>query len=267
MLLIICLALPCRVFGGAWTLEKKHMYNRISFNYYRAEKNFDENGARRPMPNDGTFEDINIQWYQEFGLLNNLSLISSFYWKDLQYEDRNVGMSKKGVADIDLGLKLRLLKEPIVLSIQLLVKLPSGYDEHDDVALGKGQIDWEVRLLMGKSFYPLPSYLGLELGYRYRAEEPADEFKYLLEFGWSFSRRFSLRAKLDGTESIDNSDNIMDVFGNPTLTNEYNLGKLEITGSLGITEAISLEATYTSSLYGENTSVGDTLSFALVYNF
>ena len=65
--------------------------------------------------------------------------------KVASYEDRNLDATTWGLADVDLGARLRLLEQPVVLSVQGLVKIPGGYDEDEEVALGNGQLDLEGR--------------------------------------------------------------------------------------------------------------------------
>ncbi len=116
-------------------------------NYFYTKRNFDEDGHKRLLPSDGEFYDLNITWYQEYGLLDNLTLFFSIPYKHLHYEDKNFKSDNWGVGDIDLGLKLRLLENPVVLSIQSKVKIAEAYDEDEDAPLGNGQLKiWEVSL-------------------------------------------------------------------------------------------------------------------------
>jgi protein XagA len=147
----------------------------------------------------------------------------------------------------------------------LLVKIPGSYDKNDALPLGNGQFDTELRLLYGRSLYQwLPGYANLELGYRWRAEAPSDEIRYLVEFGVDLTKKIYARAKLDGTLSVDNGKRL-DVGGNPTATNNFDLGKLELAAGYQITPALGLEASYRPDVYGQNTAAGANYSLALYY--
>ncbi|MDY6861500.1 MAG: hypothetical protein SV062_00755 [Thermodesulfobacteriota bacterium] len=250
-------------FAGAWTMEKGKMYNKFSINYFYSEKNFDGNGHLYSLPNDGGFYDFNLTWYQEYGLSDRVAIISSVPYKHLHYEDDDFKSDSWGVGDIEAGIKFCLLKKPFVLSLQSKVKIPEAYDENEDVPLGNGQWDGELRVLLGKSLWPTPAYFGMEGGYMWRAEAPADEFKYLFEFGYSLSERFSLRTKLDGTLSIDNADIVTTSYGNPQLGYEYDLGKLELTATYKMIKNIFMEFTYTPYVYGKAVSAGNNFSLAV----
>jgi hypothetical protein len=72
---------------------------------------------------------------------------------------------------VDLGLRYKLLDNTFgIVSTQALVKIPGPYDRSDPLPLGNGQFDGELRLLYGRSLYPLlPAYGNVEIGYRWRA--------------------------------------------------------------------------------------------------
>jgi hypothetical protein len=259
----ISLSLATLVFAGAWTMKRGQMYNKLSVNYYYTKKNFDEHGHKHSLPNDGEFYDFNLIWYQEYGLLDKLTILSSIPYKHLHYEDDNFESESWGFGDIELGLKFCLLENPVVLSVQSKVKIPEAYDENKDVPLGNGQWDGELRILLGKSLWPFPAYFGVEGGYMWRAEAPADEFKYLLEFGYTISEKLSFRTKLDGTLSADNAERVTDILGNPQLGYEYDLGKLELTATYKIRGNLYLELTYTPYIHGEAISAGNSYSLAI----
>ena len=259
--LAFLLIVPGIAFAGAWTQPEGVMYNRVSVNYFRSTAAFDADGGRTDLGGNGTFFDYNFVWYQEYGLLERLTFITSIPYKFVQYEDDAAKSNTWGLGDVDAAARIRLFEKPFVAALQPLVKLPYGYDEDEDVPIGNGQVDFEIRLLVGRSLHPLPAYAGAEIGYRVRAGDPSDEIRYLAEAGWTFTQRLSGRVKLDGTLSVENGGGTDGV--NRTLTNEFDLGKLEVTTSYRIRKNLFLEGTWTPTIYGENTSQGHTFSLAL----
>jgi len=89
-----------------------------------------------------------------------------------------------------------------------------------------------------------PGYVNFEAGYRYRAEAPSDEFRYLAEIGVDITERLYVRAKLDGINSMNNADTVANISGNPTAGNQFDLQKLDtalgykLTGKWGWNLAI-----------------------------
>ena len=115
-------------FAGAWTLKKGAMYNKLTANYFYADKEFDESGNKHDFESNGDFEDGNLNYYMEYGLMDKLTLITSLYYKYLKREDDTVEMKTYGIGDIDLGMKYKLLEGSNgILSAQGLIKIPEAY--------------------------------------------------------------------------------------------------------------------------------------------
>lgn len=253
-------------FAGAWTAPKNTFYEKLAFNFYYSNETFDKSGNRADTANNGRFTDYNISNYFEYGLTDDLTVINALAYKWLENDDDLRRTKGYGLGDVDLGLRYKLLDNTFgIFSTQALVKIPGPYDQSDPLPLGNGQFDGEFRLLYGRSLYPLlPAYANVEIGYRWRLGDPSDELRYLVEFGVDVSKELYGRLKLDGIYSIDNGNKFGDD-GNPTTTNNFDLGKLDITVGYKVTPAWGLEASYTPALYGQNTAAGATYSLALFY--
>ena len=267
--LIIVFTFSAFLNAGAWTMPKGHAYTRIAFNYYYSHQKFADGGSREDFSWDGKYKDYNVGLYTEYGITDRLTVLTSLYYKKIKKEDEFIRMTTYGIGDIDLGLKFNVFKgKKGVFSIQGLVKIPEAYDEDDALPLGNGQYDYEIRALMGFSLWPaIPGYMNFEFGYRWRSEEPADELRYLVEFGMDFTKKFYGRIKLDGIKGLDNGKVVKDLSGNPTLSYNYDLGKLDITFGYKINKKTFLEIEYTPEIYGKNTSAGATYTFAICINF
>ncbi|MFZ2633532.1 MAG: hypothetical protein WA081_20090 [Desulfosalsimonadaceae bacterium] len=269
VLLPACLVLmsAATLYAGAWTMEKGKSYHRFAANYYLAEEEYDNDGDSRDMPLNGEFRDFNLNYYMEYGIFDQLTVLGSLYYKDIRKDDDVITTKTNGLGDLDLGLRYRLHSgDAGIFSIQGLTKIPDLYDEDDALPLGNGQNDYELRLLYGRSLWPfLPGYVNLEAGYRWRVEDPADEFRYLVEIGSDLGKDFYVRTKLDAIVSMDNADPGMDNFGNPASTLEYNLAKLDVTAGWWMTRTLGLELGYAPALWGENTAKGATWTLALTF--
>ena len=255
------------VFAGAWTQEKGKSYHRVAANYYYADEEYNADGDSRPMAFNGEFTDSNLNYYTEYGILDELTVMASVYYKMIEREDDYYKYETNGMGDVDLGARYRLHSSDIgIFSLQGLVKIPEFYDEDDALPLGNGQYDYELRLLYGRSLWPMiPGYMNLEAGYRWRAKAPSDEFRYLVEIGSELGQNFYARAKLDALVSMDNADTVTHDFGNPTSTLEYDLAKLDLTLGYHITTEWGLELGCTPALWGENTAKGATWTLAVSF--
>lgn len=253
-------------FAGAWTMPKGKIYDRLSANYYLAKDEFDKDGDRRDFPLKGEFRDLYLNNYIEFGITDSITLINSIYFKTIKKHDDVVEQKTWGIGDIDIAAKFKVSDGSWgILSSQALIKVPGPYDRKDDLPLGNGQIDMEIRLLYGRSLYPyLPGYCNFEVGYRWRFEDPSDEVRYLVEFGMDFTREFYGRVKLDGTYSMDNGRH-HDPSGNPTTTNNFDLGKLDTAIGYKLSKGWAIELGYMPEIYGQNTAAGSSYTLAITY--
>lgn len=249
-------------FAGAWTAPKGGAYNKFAVNFFDSSSFFgpDQVGFEE-------FTDQNFTYYGEYGLEDDLTLFASIPIKRLTRTDFGIEVSEEGVGDVDLGLRYNFYNKEFVFSGQFLFKAPYLYDSDAALPLGNGQEDYEFRLLFGKSLGKL-GYFGAEAGYRFRAGDPVDEFRYLIEYGFDLTDEVYLRAKLDGTLNAGSDANLVNTqSANPALPLAFDLGKLETTAGWKFQDNLAGEFTLTSNLYGDNTLTGTNFQFALVYSF
>jgi len=253
-------------YAGAWTASKGNMYHKMTFNEYEADEAFSRSGGKQNFPGNGIFSETNVNYYLEYGITDDLTILGSVSYKWLESETTIMTSRANGFSDVDLGLKYRLLSGDFgIISVQGLVKIPELYDDDEDVALGNNQYDTELRLLYGRSLYPyIPGYFNIEAGYRFRAEEPADEFRYLVELGVDITDVIYGRIKLDGIAGMGNDDPGVSPTGNPTASLDYDVGKLDLAFGFRLSERWGLELGYRMDIYGEYTAAGDNISLALV---
>lgn len=285
-LLALTLAIPSTASAGAWTAKQGDNYLKGAVNYFETSNRFGpENGFEN-------FRNTNFNLYWEHGLRDNLTFFATGSYSDLENQADGQETSGDGVGDIDVGLRYRLIDGPVIVSVQGLFKAPYLYSEDSDLPLGNGQEDFEGKLLFGKSFGAL-GYGGAEVGYRVRTEDPVDEFRYLVEYGFDVNEKTYLRAKLDGIHAaqnadVDLTDTVVDIapdtgngnpFGpnielltaastlNPQLPLEFDLGRLEYTAGYKINDNLAMEITGTTAIYGDNTLKGTNVQFAIVSSF
>ena len=269
LIFILCLTLSSQAMAGAWTAKEGTSYHKAAVNYFFSDENFDDDGDRRNANSD--FTDLNLTYYMEYGIRDNVTAFLSVPYKWIEHDPDIGGNSKsRGVGDQDFGVRYNFFNDDRgVFSIQGLVKVPDLHDEDPgDLPLGNGQTDYEVRFLYGRSLYPKPVYFGLEAGSRYRSQEPSDEIKYLIEIGYNINEKSYVRAKLDGTYSMDNADDapapVIPGDVNPTLAPAFDLGKLELTGGYKMGDRWSAEFTWSPTVYGQFTANGNNFQLAFV---
>lgn len=252
--------------AGAWTLGQWKSYHKLAVSYLDAAREFNNDGEVVAPALGKTYTETAVSYFGELGVLRRADVIVQGAYKRAAAEDDERETEYGGASDLELGAKYQWLDvSPVVSSVQFLYKYPFLYNE-DDAKLppGQGQADYEGRLQFGVSLYPLPLYAGVEGGYRVRAAEPSDEWRYLLEAGASFWR-LAPRVKLDGIASAGNADEGDSVDATAGL--EYAVGKLDAALGFKVLDAFYLEGGYAHTLYGRNTLYGDTWSAAAVLVF
>lgn len=247
-------------YAGAWTQPKGHSYHRFAGSYYVSTEAFSGNTGF------DSFEDYTVSYYGEAGVAKGLNLFASLPYR--RALNRNFGepIRQSGVGDAEIGLRLRLLEKPLVVSAQAAFKAPYFYNADAALPLGNGQEDLELRMLAGKSIGRL-GYLGAEIGFRKRLGAPTDEVRYLVEYGGDITRRSYVRTKLDGTLSTSSTKPVLDPGGNPRFPLAFNLARLETTLGWRFSKKVAMELTTTTTPFGANTIKGTTFEGAVVLTF
>ena len=260
------------VSAGAWVPNEGEGYSKIGVSTYEADESFGSNSS------GSKFEGQNTSYYGEYGLGNDFAIFGTLLYQDLEQRDElGAFTTSKGFGDTELGIRYQWFSDTYVLSSSWLFKTPALYDKDDELPRGNGQEDYEFKMLFGKSLNNY-GYLGAELGYRLRTDEPSDEIRYLLEYGISASDNLYFRTKLDGIKSAKNADKVSVSSGgassNISATPEYDLGKLELTAGwqFGKPRPRSevrwgIEFTYNRDLYGSNTLKGDGMQVGITAVF
>lgn len=267
------LAFSSTTFAGAWVGEKGNGYLKLGYADYNADK-------MRPTNEDLVeFNGGNTSLYFEHGLGNNWAVYGSLLhqsidqtkWVELTPGGSKVldKQSNSGFGDTEIGVKYQWQANPFVVSTSFLVKLPYLYDEDDALPLGNGQEDYEAKVLIGKSLNEY-GYFGVEAGYRLRSGAPSDEYRYLIEYGYSVNDNLYLRTKLDGTLSVENADDDASIGLSSNASNplEFDSGKLELTagwsfGKNSKLDGYGIEFTWTQEVYGTNILEGDSFQLGI----
>jgi len=239
--------------AGAWVGAEGTGYAKLGFATYSAN---DYLGTNSTFVD---FESKSASLYAEYGLGNQFALYGSILNQSYDQEDTASGKtSASGFGDTEIGIRYQWQANPFVVSTSFLVKTPFLYDADD--GLGNDQTDYEAKMLIGKSLNEY-GYFGVEFGYRLRTDDPSDEYRYLIEYGFDITNHLYFRTKLDGILSANNAT---DMVNNGNLSNplEFDSGKLELTTGWNFDNSSALkgygvELTYTREIYGDHILQGN----------
>lgn len=282
------------VFAGGWTVPKGGSYTRLTFNYYFSDTSYSpdemawgssdevESRKKRNIQEgaNSDFTDWNVAFYIEYGLHDRLSLTLQVPYKSLKSETSDIDVAPSSIGDIDVGFKFLISDKPLIgsqkfiITVQGQAKIPEAYknvdtNEFGNLAIGNGQYDYELRMLIGRSLWDVfgGGYFGLEGAYRWRLEDnlgikPSDEWRVLLELGFSI-KDFFLRVKTDLLLAEGNNSGGGSSGG--TLSSDYDLWKGEFCLGYWVSKHMGLEYLETPAFMGRGVAHGYTRSFALFW--
>ena len=175
--------------AGPWTLNRDGYYLQIGASRSTSGSVFGFEGNDSTYAGAGGFRQATLQAYLEYGLDDPFSLVLSLPYMSARLTERSARRSESGAGDAQVGLKLRVLQEPLVVALQAEAKLPLGYDQPNGSLLGDGQKDLALTALAGKSFFQGGGFAQGQAGYRFRQGGPADEWAYGIGAGLFTGRR------------------------------------------------------------------------------
>ncbi|NNF58561.1 MAG: hypothetical protein HKN04_09985 [Rhodothermaceae bacterium] len=162
----------------AWPQQAGHGYLKLAYGTATASEQFSFDGRRRAYAegvNDDAFFDRSVYAYAEFGLTRQITLVGAIpfrrvFVRDAAFRYRTYGLGSATLA-ARVGLKplLGWMSDADALAATVAFTLPTGYTRNRTPSAGAGQVDAEVLLAYGRSFYPAPVYAQLSAGYRHRS--------------------------------------------------------------------------------------------------
>ena len=291
-LLIIALSilLPQMASAGAWTLGKGHVWSKITYMSLSTNEHYDNDGNASEIPARYKSQQVYFDVY--YGLNDRIDVgvkipYISNEFVDVSPEHPFYGAPDKkdsGLGDIRGVAKINLVNSAdLVGTLKLGFKAPMGeYREVPEaLSITGGQWDFEVVAQLGRSFYPVPVYGNVDLGYRLRGEyadpnpgdaggvdrtyTPGAEFVFNAEAGYSPMDKLLVALKY---ESIIGAE--YDTINNPPAgskveTLNQSVAYLAPTVLVGLHPSVSLEAQARMTVSGSRYFAGSTYGVGLSF--
>ncbi|GAB5521410.1 MAG: hypothetical protein RhofKO_36610 [Rhodothermales bacterium] len=200
-----------------WPRQPGSGYVQVSYGSASTDRAFLANGERGTLGSTDRpeeFDETAIYVYGEFGVLPNLTLIGNAYTKRMEATTPDETFFNSGWADAFVYLRYSLPQlGPVVLSPQVGVKVPLGYDVEETPPLGSSETDLHFHLLGGASLHPFPGYVGASAGYQVRQGIPENEWILHAEAGAFLDPRILLRVRVDRTNSVTDTGTAISTLG------------------------------------------------------
>ena len=256
---------PGPALAGAWTLERGTGQVILTTSYYATVDRFD---SHRHRVDGSRFEKVTINPYMEYGLTDGVTLGLS---PEYQFLESHAGGGRtdktNGFSDVETFARGRLWHDDwSVLSVQGMVKAPTGYSEKRTPALGYDQVDLEGRVLYGLSGNLVGTswYTDAQAAYRKRFGSPADEVRVDLTFGWRPVEDWLLLAQSFNTMGLRNASGSSVA---QTDGPDYDSFKIQLSAVYSLTEQVSVQAGGWREIGGRNAGAGNGALVALWLKF
>ena len=211
--------------AGAWTLPKGRLWLKSSIYYQSTSSRFcTEQDAKslsfrdvgctaagHSAPFDpfigGELSALGVFVELVYGTTGWLDLGVQLPFYSLQFTNlSNPNRPRSNnIGDVRFFGKLRLLEEPLIASIKIGAKIPTGSFDIDAEVVNISENQWDFELLgeVSKSLWPLRGFVSLGVGYRIRYDNEdfehtmGNEFTALLEAGFNITGNLMFKGSFD----------------------------------------------------------------------
>jgi hypothetical protein len=268
MILIILLIPYESILAGAWPQKEGGGYYKLSFRYLKGDKIYNSDGDKVPIPE---FTDITLGLFGSYGLTGKLTAfmnVGLFKSTKLDTTSQAFGSDTdvSGFGDISVGLKYGIVQlGKTIISAKLIFGIPTGLSSPDGgLWIGSGNANQLIGIEAGHSFWPSGFYLTEGISFNNQTNGFADQFRYYVEGGYRFSKRFLIIARVHGLYAFDNGDpNVLGGFGTYQNDQQFLAYNAELIYS--ITDNWGVSAYYESGTNGKNIISAPVLNFSVFF--
>lgn len=225
LVLATVVVLPGQLAAGGWTLPKGRLWLKSALYHQSTASRFCTRqdalslafrnagctaaGHRAPFDPfiGGEIEALVIFNELAYGASNRLEVGVQVPFYRLRFTNlaNPQRSASQGVGDVRFYAKYRFVDGPIVASVRVGAKSPTGEFSTDAeiVNISEGQWDFELIGEVSRSFWPVPIYASVGAGYRVRLEKDAfeqtfeNEWLAVAELGVQLSDRLLAKGTLD----------------------------------------------------------------------
>jgi hypothetical protein len=269
VLILFGVLFPAGLHAGAWTQEPHHGQLILTFSYLQTSRAYDETGTVKKFEDEGSFRQIILNPYLEYGLSARNTLVFNVQTDFLSFQNTYGSQSSAGLGDVEVSIKRRLNapESPWVMSGQLTVMFPA-YSADRIPAPGNHQEDIETRFMLGHgaNLGNRHAFWDIQAAYRARFGAPADQFRSDLTAGVDITRNVMAMGQFFNTWSLRNGTPL-DQITNPNAQSDFDVHKCEVSLVFTAPHRTRIQAGWTGTLAGRNVGRGQTLMLSLWKDF
>ena len=259
---------------SAWTLDKNNIYTQLN---YSTISNYNEIFGSPDYITERYITDNTIQFYTEYGLSKNTTLIASVPIKIIktgrlshvsnQFPE-STSESKTAIGNIVFGVKQQLINKTWVLAAQINIEANTGtFYTNPGIRTGYNAWTFAPTINLGRSLksYYIQAFSGFEL----RTNKYSSNFRIGGEFGYKIIKPVLLILYVDVVQSLKNgtvnlplSNRLSALYVNNQSYGGYGLKVIgEITDKNGIT------GSFGGAFFGRNVAKKVSLNIGLYHKF
>lgn len=275
--------------AGAWTQGAGNLWLKVTYMGQSAREEYVATGVsgrepdlsrvydagdRAPYNQNGRYNSRALFVDAWYGLTDRVDIGVQIPWfrQEFVNDALRIGFGgprvASGLSDMRGFLKLNLYRQPVVASLKVGVKAPTGEFVNEEGIIPVGEAQWDVDVVaqVGKSFWPVPVYTNLDLGYRVRFRnagldrDPGNEWLYTAEVGAALAPSWMMTLKLEGIRGEAGT-----ILGVPNESLIKRITYLSPGVTVGPWAGLSVEATIRTSLSGRGYPAGHVLSIGIQY--
>ena len=239
----------------AFTMSERQLMGRLGLSYYVTSNYLDGEGDRHHL-HEAFYREIGGHLTLRWAVLDKVELGFAAHVINQYINDKFDEENETALGDVELDTLWRIIGgHRAALGVSAKVKLPYFYDETKPLPPGDGQLDLEGRVLGGVKISLFT--VGVDVGYRYRDEDPADLYVCGAEIGFAYNIVYGT-LRLDGHSSVGNeADDAQTVYWQRGP--DYDAGYTHIQVGIKAGNHWSFDFTAIYPAYGRNISQGTML--------
>ena len=238
----------------------------IGPSFYTTTGGFDANGRRTSYGEQARFTRSQLGAYVEYGATDDLTLIGNFAAVRLDSRNASGTVSNTGLANPELSFAAAVERWPVIgrafCAAGIAVKLPFRSGGDPLIGFAQTDVEWRLRSLDGFSIAGRSGYWVTDVGLRYRAGAPADEFRFNALGALRYARNWTAMISAITSTGLRNGQPI-EISSNFTLNPDY--ASYFVQGALLYRHARARHYQFgvSQELAGRNAGSGTTLSLVI----
>lgn len=274
---LLVLFLTTSIFAQSpWTQKKGKAYTQVSFS---SIPNYNQLFGEPDYSTNGTITDNTLQFYGEYGLSKNTSLLVNIPLKMISiidYIDPRIDCigdcskdnSKNALGNIEVGLKHNFYNKKWLLSGQFNVEAnTSTFDTNSGIRTGYDAFTFTPLFLAGKGLKK--GYLQAFVGANIRTNNYSSNFKIGGEYGRKITKNIWLVGFVDIVKSLRNGNIILPLsnISNGLYVNDQEYGIFGLKAIGEFSDNFGVTASLPAAFFGNNVPKKLALTFGVYKKF